>query len=192
MRINISFLLLLTKRLQHPAYQKILIVLSILLGLSASTFSFFHGYIVSYGDAESHLNIAKRVVSSITPGMAQLGGIWPPLPHLLMVPFVAFDALWRTGIAGSIVSGICFLVTVIYLYKFTFQVTKNQLASFIASLVFMLNPNILYMQSTPMTELPLIAFFMLSSYYFMRYLQNTKEFLSLIFAAFFAFCASAA
>ncbi|MGH9651613.1 MAG: hypothetical protein ACRD3I_14240, partial [Terriglobales bacterium] len=36
-----------------------------------------------YGDAVAHLNIARRVFDSRTPGLLQLGTVWLPLPHLL-------------------------------------------------------------------------------------------------------------
>lgn len=164
--------------------------LSLLLSVSSMSYFFFADQIIAYGDAESHLNIAKRVVHSLTPGMAQLGGIWLPLPHLMMVPFVFFDSWWRTGLAGSIVSGFCFIVSSLFLFKLTYLITKNSVASFFAFLVFALNPNILYMQATPMTEVPLIMFFILSSYFFIRFIKNDTELLSLIAAAFFGFCAS--
>ena len=147
-------------------------MLAIEFAIIASVTAYFYDVIVSYGDAESHLNIAKRVVTSLTPGLAQLGGIWLPLPHLFMVPFIWNDFLWYTGLAGSIVSGIAFVVSCIYLYKFTYLVTKDKLASFIAFIAFGTNPNILYMQSTPMTEMLLICFFILSSYYFTCFLLD--------------------
>src|SRR5580692_8055029 len=46
-----------------------------------------HGVLL-YIDSISHLEIARRVVSSTSPGLAQLGYVWLPLPHLLMLPFV--------------------------------------------------------------------------------------------------------
>jgi hypothetical protein len=164
-------------------------VLATLFALLSTYYSYMHHIIIAYGDSESHLNIAKRVVSSLSPGLAQLGGIWLPLPHLLMVPFVYFNFLWRSGLAGSIISGISFVVSCIFLYKLTYLITKSKLASFIAFLCFSLNPNILYMQSTPMTELPLLVFFTASTYYFMQYLENESPF-SLITAGFFALLAS--
>ncbi|MHB0865632.1 MAG: glycosyltransferase family 39 protein [Minisyncoccota bacterium] len=166
------------------------VILSTVLAILATMYSFYHGYIVSYGDSESHLNIAKRVIDGLTPGFAQLGGIWLPLPHLLLVPFVYFDFLWRTGLAGSIVSGIAFVISSLYIYKLAHLLTKKTGAAFIAALVFMLNPNILYLQSTPMTELPLIVFFVLSSYFFIRFLLDDTKLLMLIAAAGFGFCAS--
>lgn len=169
---------------------KLVLIISLLISVSSIIYSFKNDIIVSYGDSESHLNIAKRVVSSLTPGMAQLGGIWLPLPHILMIPFVYFDPLWRTGLAGSIVSGVSFIVASIFIFKLTQLITKNRLAAFFAFIVFVTNPNLIYMQSTPMTELTLIVFFVLSSYYFAKYLLNTDDSISLIMAAFFGFCAT--
>jgi len=194
MNVSISFknknVEKITQHLAKLPWFLIIAGFSIVLSVSATLFFLQHGLIIAYGDAESHLNIAKRVVTSLTPGFAQLGGVWLPLPHILMIPFVYFDPLWRTGLAGSIVSGVSFVVTCVILYRLLMLVTKNTLASVIGYLVFALNPNILYMQSTPMTELPLIAFFMLSSYFFMKYLKNDQDFLSLIYASFFGFCAT--
>src|SRR5438874_11493731 len=68
--------------------------------------------------------------------------------------------------------------------------SKNKLASLLTVAVFAFNPNVLYMQSTPMTELPLIAFMVTSTYFFVKYLRNDGDYLSLILAAFFGFCAT--
>src|SRR3989344_2048596 len=170
-------------------YPKLVFFISWILALIATNYYFYRDLIVAYGDAESHLNIAKRVIHSLTPGLAQLGGIWLPIPHILMVPFVYFDGLWRTGLAGSIVSGAAFIISSTFLYKLVYLLTKNKYASFIAFLVFASNLNILYLQATPMTELPLIAFFILSSYFFTKYILNEADTGSLIMAAFFGFCA---
>lgn len=168
----------------------ILLSTAFLMAVGSSIFFYFQGSLLAYGDAESHINIAKRVVDSLTPGLAQLGGIWLPLPHIMMMPFVFFNFLWRTGFAGSIVGGICYIIAAVYLYKLTLLVTKNKLSAFITFLVFALNTNILYLQATPMSELPLIVFFVLSIYYFIHYLQNEKKLFSLILAAFFGLCAT--
>jgi hypothetical protein len=176
--------------MQDIPWVSVVFLTALVLSIISMSYYYFTDNLIAYGDAESHLNIAKRVVSSITPGMAQLGGIWPPIPHLMMVPFVYFDSWWRSGLAGSIVSGFCFIISCLYLYKLTHLITRNVLASFFSFLVFAFNPNILYMQTTPMTELPLIMFFILSSYYFVKYLKNDADILALIAAAFFGFCAS--
>ncbi len=167
----------------------LVIVPSIAFAIIATGIFFSKGELVAYGDTESHLNIAKRVVTSLTPGAAQLGGIWLPVPHIMMLPFIWSDFLWRTGLAGSIVSGFCYVITTITLYKLVMLITKNRTASVVSSWIFMLNPNILYLQSTAMTELPLIAFFILSSYFFIRYIKNIQAMQSLILSAGFGFLA---
>ena len=59
---------------------------------SAAAVWFFYsrGWLLYYGDAEAHLNIARRIFDSQTPGYDQIGTAWLPLPHWLMLPFVAF------------------------------------------------------------------------------------------------------
>ena len=175
---------------ERQNFERWVIGLSVFFALAATAYSFKHGYIIAYGDAESHLDIAKRVVDSLTPGFAQLGGIWLPLPHLLLIPFVYFNPLWRTGLAGSIVSGACYVVSAWYLYKTIFLLTKSGIGSFVGALVFMLNPNILYLQTTPMTEMTLIVFFILSTYYFIVFLYDQKNLAALLASAFFGFCST--
>ncbi len=174
-------------RLPH---EKVVILVAVIFAVISSAYAYTHDLIVLYGDAESHLNIAKRVVESITPGFAQLGGIWLPLPHIMLLPFVYFNFLWRSGLSGSIVSGFAFVVTCLYLYRISFLLTKNKGVAFMASLLAIINPNMLYFQTTPMTELPLIMFFTLSSYYFILFLYNENKHGHLIAAAFFGFCAT--
>lgn len=170
---------------------ELLICLFAFFGAIVATYiSFTHGWILAYGDAESHINISKNVIDSLTPGFAQLGGIWLPLTHLMMVPLVYFNPLWKTGLAGSIISGIFYIITCVYIFKITMKLTGNLFASVAAFIIFATNVNILYMQTTPMTEIPLIAFFVLSTYYFIEYQYNPASIPNLLFTGFFALCAS--
>src|SRR5579863_10592075 len=79
-----------------------------LLSAAASIFGFIHyfsrGELLLYGDAVAHINIARRVFDSRTPGPLQLGTVWLPLPHILTIPLIVPDWAWRTGAGGSIVS----------------------------------------------------------------------------------------
>src|SRR5437660_5646226 len=100
------------KRRQKNSYLRLSALICGLILLSALAVYFFysHGYLLYYGDAEAHLNIARRVVDSQTPGYDQLGSPWLPLPHVLMLPLVRVDSLWRSGLAGAIPSAICFVI----------------------------------------------------------------------------------
>jgi hypothetical protein len=110
-----------------------------------------HGVLL-YVDSISHLEIARRVVSSTSPGLAQLGYVWLPLPHLLMLPLVWITPLYQNGFAGSIVSMAAYVATAVLIYKIAFRLSGRKFAGAVAAAVFALNVNMLYMQSTPMTE----------------------------------------
>jgi hypothetical protein len=127
------------------------------LGALVGWWSFVHGYILYFGDAEAHLNIARRIVDSRTPGLEQIGTVWLPLPHLLMLPFVGSTTLWQTGLAGTIPSVLCFSLGGTLLFAATRMLFKSRAAAVAAVLLFTLNPNVLYMQTAPMTEIVFFA-----------------------------------
>lgn len=175
---------------KHDQY--VILLVSTLLS-SFFILYYFHLHLtLAYGDAESHLNIAKRVIDSLTPGLAQLGGVWLPLPHLMMIPFILPNGLWQTGLGGAFVSGVCYVVSALFIYKIIFLLTKNKSASFVGYLLFALNPNVLYMQSTPMSELPMIIFNTLSLYFFFLFLDDDTNLVALLGAGFFGFLATLA
>ncbi|HSW81208.1 MAG TPA: hypothetical protein VLG40_02320 [Candidatus Saccharimonas sp.] len=122
------------------------------------------GTMLAYSDAISHMEIARRVVAGSEPDLAQLGGVWLPLPHVLMLPFVWIDPLYQSGIADAIVSMAAFVLSCWLLYKIGKQLTASKLAGVAAAVVFGLNVNVLYMQSTPMTELLLFVTLLLVVY----------------------------
>jgi len=74
------------------------------LALVALAYGVRHGSLLLYGDAVAHLHIARRVFDSMTPGYRQLGSVWLPLPHILLLPFVWNMAWWRSGLAGACLS----------------------------------------------------------------------------------------
>lgn len=122
------------------------------IGVSAAVFFSFRGYTLYYGDAEAHLNIARRIVDSRTPGPDQIGTVWLPLPHLLMLPFVGSMRLWNTGLAGTIPSIACFVAAGVFLFASSRIAFGSLPAALCTALVFALNPNLLYLASAPMTE----------------------------------------
>lgn len=165
----------------HSAWRRIIptdkwLTATFILACIASTLSLWYFLTTQqtllYGDAYAHLVIARRVFDNLTPGLAQLGGIWLPLPHVLMLPLVWNDFFFRTGLAGSIVSMLCYIIATIYIFLSARCLTKSSSASFIGTLVFILNPNILYLQSTPLSELVLMASLAATSYYFLVWSQT--------------------
>jgi hypothetical protein len=145
-----------------------------LAGCSTAAICYFHahGWILYYGDAEAHLNTARRIVDNQTPGYDQLGTVWLPLPHVLMLPFVGRDSLWRSGLAGSIPSGICFVMAGMFLFATVRRVFGSAEAGFAAVGLFALNPNLLYLQSIPMSELSSYACLTALLYFTVRFAQT--------------------
>ena len=119
--------------------------------LLAAVWSWRHGAMLNYGDAVAHLHIARRVIDSRRPGLSQLGSVWLPLPHLLMIPFVSVYAWWANGLAGLIPSAMAYVAGCAGIYRLARRWLAPA-ASWIALAFFALNPNLLYMQTTAMTE----------------------------------------
>ncbi len=119
---------------------------------AAIFFVYRTGATLYYGDAEAHLDIARRIVDSRTPGWSQVGTTWLPLPHLLMIPLVRNDWLWQTGLAGAITSGACMTIAATFLFAAIRRLFVSASAAIAGVAVFLLNPNTLYLGSIPMTE----------------------------------------
>jgi len=160
------------------------------LAAAISIGSFFyylrHGDLLLYGDAVAHINIARRVFDSQTPGPLQLGTVWLPLPHILMMPFIVSRWMWQTGIGGAIPSMIAYLFSVIGVFlmvregptspktreKWGTQMNaETRFAAWFAAAIFALNPNLIYLQTTAMTEPIYLAFFIWAVVFFVRALR---------------------
>jgi hypothetical protein len=118
---------------------------------AAVTWSWQHGAMMNYGDAIAHLHIARRVFDSHQPRLTQLGSVWLPLPHLLMLPFVQVYSWWANGIAALPASILAYLAACAGIYRLARR-WLAPLPSALALAFFALNPNLLYLQTTAMTE----------------------------------------
>lgn len=136
--------------------------------ISVAAFFYYlkRGDLLLYGDAVAHINIARRVVDSRTPGLLQLGTVWLPLQHLLMVPFLISKWMWQTGIGGSIPSLLAYVFSVTGIFRLLKTVLPSPndhagtgFAPWFAAAIFALNPNLTYLQTTAMTEPIYLAFF---------------------------------
>jgi hypothetical protein len=115
------------------------------------------GLTLSHYDARGHLVVARRIADSLTPGWQQIGAVWLPLPHLLNALPVQIDAFYRTGASAVFFSVASFAVAAAALIWLILQITDSRAAAITGAAVFALNPNVLYLQATPMTEPLLMA-----------------------------------
>ncbi len=157
------------------------------LATCVSVFSFLfyyrNGDSLLYGDAIAHINIARRVFDSRTPGLLQLGTVWLPLPHLLIIPFIVSKRLWQSGAGGSIPSMVAYVVSVIGIFRLTRRTLSPtpeveapaRFAAWIAAIIYCANPNLIYMQSTAMGEMLYLAFFIWAVVYFSEALRGDAK-----------------
>jgi hypothetical protein len=124
---------------------------AVALGFVALIICVSRGYLLLYGDAVAHLGIARRILDSRNPGIIQLGGVWLPLPHLLILPFVQKMEWWQNGLAGAWPSLLCYVVSVAGLYRLARRMMPPSWA-LVATAFYGLNPNLLYLSTTAMTE----------------------------------------
>jgi hypothetical protein len=166
------------------AYSAIEVTRLVWLAIFVSVFSFLyfsrHGDVLLYGDAVAHINIARRVFDSKTPGLLQLGTVWLPLPHLLILPFILSKQMWQSGTGGSIPSMAGFVLGVLGVFRLVRTAFARdgevdatvKVAAWVSALVYAANPNLIYMQATAMGESLYLAFFVWAVVYFAEFVQG--------------------
>lgn len=154
----------------------LLIISMILSAFSVYYFLFYlnNGLALNYNDARSHLDIGRRVVEGLKPGIAQLGSVWLPLNHVLMIPLIWNDWAWHSGLAGALWNMISFVGTGILVYKILEIFNVKIVGRIFGVFVFAANLNILYLQSTAMTEPLLLATMTAGCYYLLQWSKDDK------------------
>lgn len=155
---------------------------AVLVSLFAFLYYLQKSDLLLYGDAIAHINIARRVFDSQTPGLLQLGTVWLPLPHLLMIPFIFSDAMWRSGAGGSIPSMIAYVLGVVGIFRLVRGMLEADVrtkpaavvGAWAAAFAYGANPNLIYMQATAMTESVYLALFVWAVVYFAEFIRALK------------------
>lgn len=144
----------------------LVILLLTSLGIFFLWFFYSRTEILLSGDAVAHINIARRVFDSRTPGPMQLGTVWLPLPHVLTIPFIVSERLWKSGIGGSIPSLISYMIAGLGVFRLLSM--WSRLAAWLSTIIFAANPNILYVQTTALNESMYLACFVWSLVFFLE------------------------
>jgi hypothetical protein len=157
------------------------------LATCVSVFSFLfyfrNGDVLQYGDAIAHINIARRVFDSRTPGLLQLGTVWLPLPHLLMIPFLISNSMWQLGVGGSFPSMIAYVFGVVGIFRLVRGNLSGdaepqapaRVAAWTAAILYGANPNLIYMQSTAMGESLYLALFVWAVMFFAEFARGDNK-----------------
>jgi hypothetical protein len=164
-----------------------LVWLAIFISVFSFLFYFRAGDILLYGDAVAHINIARRVFDSRTPGLLQLGTVWLPLPHLLIMPFVVSKQLWQNGAGGSLPSMAGFVFATLGIFRLVRTLLSEGaeavgaakeiplIVPWLAAVLYAANPNLIYMQSTAMGESLYLAFFIWAIVYFAEFVGGNAK-----------------
>lgn len=122
-----------------------------LLSVVAFGYCYPRHMLLLYGDAVAHMHIARRILDSLEPGIRQIGSVWLPFPHVIMIPFVARMSWWQSGIGGAIPSMAAYVLSVAGLWRLA-RYWLPPAGAVVATMFFALNPGLLYMQTTAMNE----------------------------------------
>ena len=104
-----------------------LAVWAAILAVALGSLHFFYtrGLTQLYGDTFAHMEGARRIFDSLTPGFRELGNVWLPLFHWLAAPLAINDHFWRTGLAGSLVSTAAFAVSAWFLFRLALEMNGS-------------------------------------------------------------------
>lgn len=161
------------------------VLTSFFLGLLSQVLSYYFDYEYAYRDSIFRIEAARRFFDSDNPGIInQLGTVWLPVPNLILMPFAYVNYLWQTGLAASIVNFPLFIISSLIIFLALKKITDNVLATWFGFLVFVLNYNILYFQTTSMTEQMYITF-LICSFYFLLLWAGEKKLQHLVYSSLF-------
>jgi hypothetical protein len=131
--------------------------------------------VLSHYDARAHLVVARRIIDNITPGWQQVGAVWLPLPHVINAIPAQIDILYRTGAFASLVSIACFGITAYAMARLVIVTTGSPLGALVATMLIAINPNLLYLQATPMTEAMLLASILLAVLWLYEWVPRNED-----------------
>lgn len=145
------------------------------LGLASQVLSYYFDYNFAYRDSIYRLEAARRFFDAVNPGIInQIGTVWLPVPNLILMPFAYVDLLWHTGLAAAIMNFPLFVVSAVVVFLSVKKLTGNAIATWFGFLVYVLNYNILYFQTTSMTEQIYLTLIICSFYYLLLWADEKK------------------
>ncbi len=124
-------------------------------------------------DTRSHLNVARMTLDNLTPGFNQLG-IWNPLLHILLQPFIWVWPFYTSGVAGFCLLIPCLFLSVVFLRRIIVELTTNELLGSAGGLLLALHPYALFFAVVPMTEMLQMTCNLGSAYFLTLWLKRSS------------------
>jgi hypothetical protein len=158
---------------------------AVIIGLIAQILSYAFDFNYAYRDSIFRMEAARRFFDSLEPGIInQIGTVWLPIPNLFLMPFASIDYFYHTGIAASIVNYPAFILCAVMIFLSLKELTKDVYATWTGFIIFILNYNILYFQTTAMTE-QLYLLFTVGNFYFLLLWAKDFRIKNLIYSSLF-------
>ena len=126
-------------------------VLAALASLAASSYFVAKHLTLGYGDALAHLTAARQLFD------APAGVLVPPLPTVLLAPFVVSVWLWFSGWGAALLGACCLAATAAAVFRVGARWGLHGLGRLTGVAAVVANPTMLYLHSTALSEPVLIA-----------------------------------
>ena len=136
--------------------QVIVMALAVAVCMAAAIWSSSQSLMTLFADARSHLTISRRLVDGPNQGVVQLGTVWLPLPHLLLVPTVLVKSWWQSGWAAIPLNAVCLALQAVSVFRIAAQRWSTRVA-WMCTAVLLSSASLLYVHTTAFTEPVLFA-----------------------------------
>ena len=140
-----------------PRAEFAVVLAAFVVGALAVAWTFSRHLALTITDAQAHLVIARRIIDGPNAGLGQVGTVWLPFPHLLLSLFTLPIGWWRSGLGAALLGVLCLGVTCLATYRTAVRCTGSTLAGFVAVVVILSAPTMLFIHTTAMTEPVLLA-----------------------------------
>lgn len=125
-------------------------------------------------DSIAHILNARMMLEGMTPGFSQLG-FWPPMLHLLLLPAVSIDAVYKSDVAGFVTLFPVLYAAAYCLFRIVEILTDNRKYAWFATALFLLNPYALYFSSAAMTEMVFVSAFLAFFFFWLRWMKGADD-----------------
>ncbi len=124
----------------------------------------------AFGDAVTRTEKPFLVLYDNEPKLAALGFIWPPLPSLIQLPFIAmFKGIIIYGFAGKLVTVFFGALNVVLIYLFLERIRIRQGWKLLLTTLYALNPMIVFYAINGMSETTFLFFVIATAWHFYRW-----------------------
>ena len=133
------------------------------IALVAGIISVGHRLTLVLPESEAHARIARLIWDGAAPGLGQISDAWPPFPHLLSIPatlpVLSVGEWWSAaGWPGVLLGSTSLGITCAALFRILYRMGVRQRGIAWAALcVLALNPTVLYLHGTGLSEPVLLA-----------------------------------